>query len=118
MMIDIPDFVYPKDSDGQALCPRCQKRVTQCDCPSYEPVKPKAATVKPSVRLDRSGRKGKVVTLIGNLPRQEAYLKDLAKALKVKTGSGGTFYLAEEGGIVELQGDHREMVEEYFRKNK
>jgi translation initiation factor 1 (eIF-1/SUI1) len=117
-MIDIPDFVYPKDPNGNALCPRCQKLVTQCDCPSLEPAKPRSKPIKPSIRLDRSGRMGKVVTLIGALPRNEAYLKDLAKELKVKTGSGGTYYMNEEGGVVELQGDHKEIVREFFRTVK
>jgi translation initiation factor 1 (eIF-1/SUI1) len=113
-MIDIPDFVYPKDSSGNALCPRCKKLVTQCDCPSFEPAKPKSQSIKPSIRLDKSWRKGKVVTLIEALPHNEAYLKDLAKNLKVKTGSGGTFYLTEDGGAIELQGDHKEVVIEFF----
>jgi len=114
-MIDIPDFVYPKDTEGQALCPRCQKRIAQCNCPSFEPPKPKAPKIKPNIRLDKSGRKGKVVTLISALPRNEAYLKDLAKDLKVKTGSGGTFYIDDNGGVVELQGDHKTTAMEFFK---
>jgi len=117
-MIDIPDFVYPKDPHGNALCPRCKKLVAQCDCPSPEPVKSKSSSIKPSVRLDKGGRRGKVVTLIGALPRNEAYLKDLAKELKVKTGSGGTFYLTEDGGAIELQGDHKDVVKEFFKTVK
>ena len=117
-MIDIPDFVYPKDTNGNALCPRCKELVAQCSCPSFEPAKPKSQPIKPSIRLDRSGRKGKVVTLIGALPRNEAYLKDLAKELKVKTGSGGTFYVAENGGTIEIQGDHKEVVMGFFRTVK
>ena len=115
-MIDIPDFVYPKDSSGNALCPRCHNLVAQCSCPSGEAKKPKAAVIKPSIRLDKSGRRGKVVTLIGALPRNESYLKDLAKKLKVKTGSGGTFYLTEDGGVVEIQGNHKDAVIEFFGK--
>ena len=114
-MIDIPDFVYPKDPNGRALCPRCRKLVAQCICPSFEPSKPKLQKVKPSIRLDKSGRKGKVVTMIGALPLNEIYLKDLAKELKVKSGSGGTYYLTDEGGTIELQGDHQEMVIGFFR---
>ena len=116
-MIDIPDFVYPKDANGNALSPRCKKLVAQCDCPSFEKAKPKSQQVKPSIRLDKTGRRGKVVTLIGALPRNHVYLKDLAKQLKAKTGSGGTFYLTEEEGAVELQGDHQETVVEFFRVN-
>ena len=115
-MIDIPDFVYPKDPNGNSLCPRCRKLVPQCDCPSLEPAKQKSRPTKPSVRLDRLGRKGKVVTQIGDLPHNEAYLKDLAKVLKVKTGSGGTFYLTDTAGTIQLQGDHKELVIEFFRE--
>lgn len=113
-MIDIPDSIYSKDAQGNALCPRCQKIVAQCDCPSYEAPKPKAMPVKPRIRLDKSGRRGKIVTLIDHLPRQEAYLKDLAKKLKMKTGSGGTFYLTDDEGIIEIQGDHRDSVNGFF----
>ena len=116
-MIKIPDFVYPKDSKGNALCPRCNILVAQCRCPVIESVKPTPKLIKPSIRLDKSGRRGKVVTLIGSLPHQEAFLKDLSKELKAKTGSGGTYYLTEDGGIIELQGDHQELVLEFFRKS-
>ena len=115
-MIDIPDFVYPKDSDGNALCPKCKKKVTQCDCPIFELAKVKPQPIKPHIRLDRAGRKGKVVTIIDNLPHSEAYLKSLAKTLKVKTGCGGTFYLTENDGTLQLQGDHKETLEEFFSK--
>ncbi len=115
-MIDIPDFVYAKDPHGNALCPRCRKPVAQCDCPVVEPAKPKPPPIRPNVRLDRSGRKGKVVTLIEALPKDELCLKDLTKALKVKTGSGGTFYVTENTGTIELQGDHKKCAVEYFKE--
>lgn len=113
-MIDIPDFVYPKDSNGNALCPRCKKLLAQCDCPSFEVSKPKAAPLTPIIRLDKSGRRGKVVTLISNLPRIESSLKALTKELKMKTGSGGTFYLTEEAGVIEIQGDHQKAIKVFF----
>ena len=115
-MIDIPDFVYARDLQGNALCPRCKKVVAQCDCPSFELAKVKPQPIKPRVRLDRAGRNGKVVTIIDNLPHNEAYLKSLAKTLKVKTGCGGTFYLTEIDGTLQLQGNHKEIVIEFFRR--
>ena len=116
-MIFIPDFVYPKDSEGNALCPKCKKLIKECTCPSPEPIKPikpKVGKINPKVSLDKSGRKGKVVTLIKDLPRTETYLKDLAKKLKVKTGSGGTFYISQGYGVVEIQGDHKKVIEHFF----
>ena len=115
-MIKIPDFVYPKDKDGNSLCPQCSKFIKDCICPSLDPVKPKSVKIFPKVRLDKSGRKGKCVTLIENLPCNESYLKNLAKTLKMKTGSGGTFYFTEGVGVVEIQGDHKQLVEQFFIK--
>ena len=70
--------------------------------------------VKPKISLDKNGRKGKIVTLIKGLPRNEAYLKDMAKKLKMKTGSGGTFYFSDGLGVIEIQGDHEESIAEVF----
>ena len=116
-MIDIPDSIFPKDSSGNLLCPRCQKQVNLCDCPVIEPVKRnvKKQTINPIIRLDKSGRQGKIVTLIKNLPRNEHFIKDLAKSLKTKIGSGGTSYMADGEGVVEIQGDHKVTVEKILK---
>ena len=116
-MIDIPDFVYPKDPQGNALCPQCNKTIKDCICPSGEPVKKKSSKITPKISLDKSGRNGKIVTLIQGLPRIESYLKDMSKKLKIKTGSGGTFYVADGFGVIEIQGDHKKIVTQIFNEN-
>lgn len=58
------------------------------------------------VWLDRKMRKGKVVTLIRGFVGNEDDLKDLAKLLKTKCGTGGS---AKDGEII-IQGDVREKV--------
>lgn len=58
-------------------------------------------------RLEKSGRGGKTVTVIDGLPRHETFLKQLCKELKSKCGTGGTFVLGKEAGIIEIQGDKR-----------
>lgn len=113
-MIDIPDFIYPKDENGNALCPKCKKRIAVCDCPVIAPKPSKSIKIIPKVHLDKSGRKGKVVTVIQNLPSKEAFLKDLAKKLKTKTGSGGTFYVLDGQGTIEIQGDHQLTVKRFL----
>src|SRR6185503_1022521 len=105
-MIHIPDSIFPKDTSGRAICPKCKKLSAECICPSLPSSKPEEKAPSPTVRLETSGRKGKVVTMIEGLPRQQARLKELAKRLKIKTGSGGTFYFGERGGTIEIQGDH------------
>ncbi len=64
------------------------------------------------LRISRAGRKGKTVTVVEGLPRNVAFLKDLAKELKSACGSGGT----AGGDFVELQGDHLERLREYLRR--
>ena len=114
-MIHIPDSIFPKDAQGNPVCPKCQKLLKDCDCPSFDPTKPKMDLFKPTIKLDRSDRHGKKVTLIQGLPSDEAYLKELSKTLKVRTGSGGTTYISEGFGVIEIQGDHRKTVEKILR---
>jgi len=58
---------------------------------------------------DRSGRNGKVVTVIHGLPARQ--LDERASALKRLCGAGG----AVKDGAVEIQGDHRERIAENLR---
>jgi translation initiation factor 1 len=58
---------------------------------------------------DRSGRKGKVVTVIRGLPARN--LEERASELKRLCGAGG----AVKDGAVEIQGDHRERIAERLR---
>jgi translation initiation factor 1 len=46
------------------------------------------------------------VTVISGIPADAAQLKQLAKTLKQKCGSGGTV----KSGIIEIQGDHRDLL--------
>jgi translation initiation factor 1 len=58
------------------------------------------------VRRETSGRRGKAVTTISNLPLDDAAVKQLAGRLKRRCGVGGS----AKDGVIELQGDHRETV--------
>jgi translation initiation factor 1 len=114
-MIHIPDSIFPKDALGNPVCPKCSKQLKDCSCPSFDPTKPKMDLFKPVIKLDKSNRHGKKVTLIQGLPTDENYLKELSKTLKIKTGSGGTSYVSEGFGIIEVQGDHRKIVERILK---
>lgn len=118
MLIDIPDSVFPLDEAGVMLCPKCLKPVPVCSCTVIESPKPQAPTIKAHIRIEKSGRSGKTVTVIENLPRQENFLKDLAKQFKSKTGSGGTFYLNDKGGVIEIQGDHQESIRQLLQRKR
>jgi translation initiation factor 1 len=58
------------------------------------------------VRREVAGRRGKAVTTISNVPLDDAGLKDLAGKLKKRCGVGGS----AKDGVIELQGDHRDVV--------
>ena len=60
------------------------------------------------VRVGREtkGRKGKGMTVITGLRLHPEGLKDLAKKLKQKCGTGGTV----KGAVIEIQGDHRDVL--------
>jgi translation initiation factor 1 len=58
------------------------------------------------IRIEKAGRKGKTVTVVESLPRNPAFLKDLAGELKRSCGSGGKAGATH----IEIQGDHREKI--------
>jgi translation initiation factor 1 len=67
---------------------------------------------KLKVSLDKSGRAGKVVTLVENFEGSFAALEKLAKELKNHCGTGGS---AKDFEIL-IQGDQRKKVTEYLQK--
>lgn len=67
-------------------------------------------------RIEKSGRGGKTVTVIDQLPMHETFLSALCKELKSKCGSGGTYALANGAGVIEIQGDKRAPIKAIFDK--
>jgi translation initiation factor 1 len=63
------------------------------------------------VRREVAGRRGKAVTTVSGLPLDDAGLRELAGRLKKRCGVGGS----AKGGVIELQGDHRDVVVEMLR---
>jgi translation initiation factor 1 len=77
-------------------------------CASGAGPKQHAASVQGGVRvlLDTKSRRGKAMTRITGIQHNPQVLADLAKALKVLCGAGGTV----EGRDILVQGDHRDRV--------
>lgn len=63
------------------------------------------------VRRETSGRRGKTVTTITNVPLNDDGLRELAGRLKKRCGVGGS----AKDGVIELQGDHRDAVMDVLR---
>ena len=93
-------------TDKGRLCPHCGQPQKACACKQQSAVAPAGDGI---VRIQRQtqGRAGKAVTVISGLPLAGEALKELAKTLKQRCGSGG----AIKGGAIEIQGDHRELLQ-------
>lgn len=67
-------------------------------------------------RIEKGGRGGKTVTVIDQLPKLEVFLSELCSELKTKCGSGGMYSMAHKEGLIEIQGDKRDMIKKIFDK--
>ncbi len=63
------------------------------------------------LRIEKAGRRGKTVTVVESLPRNKAFLKDLAGELKKACATGGK--TIEDR--IEIQGDHREKLRDLLK---
>jgi translation initiation factor 1 len=63
------------------------------------------------VRRETGGRRGKTVTTVRDVPLGDEALRELAGRLKRRCGVGGSV----KDGVIELQGDHRDVVVEMLR---
>jgi translation initiation factor 1 len=77
--------------------------------PARAPAAPSGGRVK--VRRETAGRRGKAVTTVSGVPVDDAALRELAGRLKKRCGVGGS----AKDGVIELQGDHRDVVVELLR---
>ena len=87
-----------------SLCPNCRRPVRDCVCPKGVAGAAKPAAVR--VGRETKGRAGKGVTTVTGLPLSPSDIENLAAQLKRRCGSGGTV----RGGVVEIQGDHRDVI--------
>jgi len=108
----------PRSSTGVGkICDRCGWPERDCKCSTRaaaDQAVPERIVAK--LRLEKSGRGGKTVTVVYDLPRNAAFLKELCSELKKSCGTGGT--VVEDpstplgAGTIELQGDLRDRVRE------
>ena len=100
-------LVYSTDSGR--MCPECRHPLAQCTCKAKS-----VPTGDGVVRVSRQtkGRGGKSVTLVKGLALDATALAVLGKQLRTACGSGGTV----KDGVIEVQGDHCELVMEALRK--
>ena len=107
-------LVYSTDPKLNQRCQKCKELVSECTCPAEVDLKTyKFVAV---LRIEKSGRAGKTVTVIDQLPKSEIFLKEWTTKLKKKCGSGGTYLMDKKEGVIEIQGEHRQRMAEVLQK--
>lgn len=100
-------------TDRGRVCPRCGWPADDCHCSSQSTKQePLPTRIVAKLRIEKSGRSGKTVTVVDGLPRNADFLKQLSQELKRACGTGGA--VLESG--VELQGDLRDRVRELLAR--
>lgn len=90
-------------SDTGRVCPGCGWPAVSCRCSGRDRNEEVPSRVVAKLRIEKQGRGGKTVTVVDGLPRNDAFLADLARELKRACGAGGK----AGDGAVEIQGDVR-----------
>lgn len=106
-------LVYSTDPSLNKKCPRCRELESECTCEAEAPLPEAGARGYKFVavlRIEKQARGGKTVTVIDRLPKNEIFLKDLTTNLKKKCGAGGTYQMEGRDGVIEIQGDKRELI--------
>ncbi len=105
-------LVYSTATDGK--CPACGWPLRNCQCSRRLSAGSAALPdrIVAKLRLEKKGRGGKAVTVVYDLPKNDAFLKDLGQKLKRICGTGGSV----ADGAVELQGDLRDRVRDVLQR--
>jgi translation initiation factor 1 len=93
------------------VCAKCGWPAKECKCSKNLDEEPPEKIIA-KLRIEKSGRGGKTVTVIYGLPRNKSFLEDLASELKKACGSGGK----AGAELVEIQGDQRDAIRGLLQK--
>lgn len=99
------------------VCPECGKPSKKCRCKKQRVKSTAPPTGYPDdgtirIRREVKGRGGKTVTSIWGVPLEGQALKQFAKTLKQRCGTGGSV----KAGVIVIQGDHRETLAAEIKK--
>jgi translation initiation factor 1 len=94
------------------VCGGCGWPERDCRCSIRGSDAPVPVRIVAKLRVEKAGRGGKAVTVVYGLPRNAAFLRELARELKQACGAGGT----TQDDAVEIQGDLRDRVRDLLLK--
>ena len=101
-------LVYSTESGR--ICHKCAQPTAECACKKKKgKTQRQAIPTDGVVRIQREvkGRRGKTVTSVRGLPLDDKELKQFAKTLKRRCGTGGSV----KDGVIIIQGDHRKTLQ-------
>ena len=101
---DSSRLVY--SSGAGRACPGCGRPEDGCRCSTRGANEPVPVRVVAKLRVEKAGRGGRTVTVVYDLPRNAAFLKELCRELKRACGAGGTI----QDDAIEIQGDLRDRI--------
>lgn len=106
-MSDRSDSRLVYSTGGGDTCPKCGWPSRSCQCRSGAAAQaPVPTKVVAKLRMEKKGRGGKTVSVVYDLPRNDAFLRELCQELKRACGTGGTVH----DNTIELQGDLRDRI--------
>ena len=111
-MTDNSRMVYSTETGR--ICPRCGEPMQACSCMGKRS-KPRVNIETDGIiriRREKKGRRGKTVTAINGFDSSTDELKQIAKDIKAKCGTGGSI----KDGVIIIQGDHRQAIQRELKK--
>jgi translation initiation factor 1 len=99
-------------TDRGRVCAGCGWPVDDCKCSRHQDTAAVPGRVVAKLRMEKKGRAGKSVTVVYDLPRNAAFLKELCQELKRACGTGGA--VVED--TIEVQGDLRDRVRDLLQR--
>ncbi len=109
-MADRPASRLVYSTDAGRLCPTCGFPSRDCRCRRTGPDQAVPARIVAKLRMEKTGRGGKTVSVLYGLPQNAPFLKDLCQELKRACGTGG----AVVDGTVQVQGDLRDRMRAFL----
>ena len=111
-MADNSRLVYSTETGR--ICPDCGKPSKTCSCKRNKPELQGNTESDGIIRIrrEKKGRKGKTVTAITGFDKANGDLKQIARNLKGKCGTGGSI----KDGIIIIQGNHRQTIQKELQR--
>src|SRR5688500_9276574 len=109
-MPDRPASRLVYSTDAGRVCPACESPSRDCRCSRTGSDQAVPARIVAKLRMEKTGRGGKTVSVLYGLPQNAAFLKDLCQELKRACGTGG----AVVDGTVQVQGDLRDRMRAFL----